>query len=619
MNTMKQIDAIEKDDLVIGLAGDSGDGIQLIGLQLTYSAGAAGKHVNALPDYPAEVRAPAGTLSGVSSYTLKVSRQKHHTSGDSIDVLFAMNPAALHAIANKLSTRALIIINSDTFNSAGFKKADLAPTYSVAAQFLGCTIYEVPVSTLTKLAIDDEGFKQSDVLKSKNMFALGIMTWVIDLDPQVVIAQIEQKFSHANHISKKNTDIFHAGMHYAETTELFQQRFHINHDEQQQKESHRLVSGNSAFAEACLAAYIKSEGKVFVAGYPITPASSLLHQIASYQSAYGLGVFQAEDEISAACAAIGAAYGGFLSLTITSGPGFDLKTEALGLAVIAELPLVLINVQRAGPSTGMPTKTEQSDLLAAAYGRHGDAPIPILAPRTPADCFEVLIQAFTLAMRYMTPVIILSDASLANAVENMPPKKLRELPELKPCYPTDATNYQTYARTNADLARAWAVPGMPGFEHCLGGLEKAEHTGQVSYDGDNHQRMVNLRQEKIRRIALPVADEYFVGESTGELLLIGWGSTFGAIEACHQQLHAQGFAIAMLHIKQLFPLPCDLDAGLRRFNHVVVIEQNAGQLATLIRDKTLCPIKQYNVIDGQPLRSAKLYRYLLAYLQKELA
>ncbi|MBA4696354.1 MAG: 2-oxoacid:acceptor oxidoreductase subunit alpha [Legionella sp.] len=592
----------EKEAIIIRLVGDSGDGVQLVGEQLTLSAALEGRNVMTQPDFPAEIRAPAGTVAGVSGFQLAISEAALFTAGETLDVLVALNPAALKHSLAYLSLGGLLIINEEQFQAKDWEKAGLSPDYltQVAEQY---QILSFPLMTQTRQAIEgQEGITAAQIKKSKNFYVLGIVLWLFDLSTTACVAFIRRKFKKDEAIAKANEACLIAGFNYAVTLELTRQTFSTQNLKRQEGD-YRLINGIDAIALALATLTVKLETTLFVSGYPITPASALLQACAGLES-FNIHLLQAEDEIAAICACLGAAYGGSLALTCTSGPGLDLKSEALGLGVMTELPLVLVDVQRAGPSTGLPTKTSQSDLRQALYGRHGEAPLPVLAARSPSDCYSVTLEAFAIAVKYMTPVIVLLDASLANATE------VWQIPD--PQYiklaPLAFNRFPAPYQRDEYLARSWNIPGSAGFIHQLGGLEKDGEWGRVSYDADNHQKMVRLRADKISGIAREYEPLSIEGDLNAKLLLIGWGGTYGSLKAAVEACNADGIAVAFIQLKYLNPLPKDLGMLLKRFNKVLVAELNEGQLCQLLRATYLVDARSLNQTNGLPFTISGLVK-----------
>lgn len=579
--------------IVIRISGDSGDGMQLVGEQLTITAALTGRDVRTLPDFPAEIRAPAGSVAGVSGFQLAMSEQAIFTAGESLDVLVALNPAALKHSLPYLDHGGLLLINEDSFKAKDWKKA------GVEEDFLNQNaehyqILSLPLLTLSMQAVADLDLAKSQAQKCKNFYVLGLVLWLFDLPSEHCRKFIAHKFQANPLIAKANDQALIAGYHYAATLELSRKNYMLGQVSRAPGD-YRQITGVEATALAVATVAVTCQTSLLVSGYPITPASAILQECAKLTE-YGVQLLQAEDEIAALCSCIGAAYGGKLALSCTSGPGLDLKSESLGLAVITELPLVLVDVQRAGASTGLPTKTSQSDLRQALYGRHGEAPLPVLAASSPSDCFNTIIEAFTIAVKYMTPVIVLLDAYLANAAE---PWKIPEVDDL--ALPALQFNRfpKPYQRDEL-LSRSWNVPGTPGFIHQLGGLEKQGEDGKVSYDAENHQKMVSLRSEKIKGIARDYPPLRIEGDEKASILLLGWGSTYGALKAAVEQCQSAGLPLAFLHLRQLQPLPLDLKAILSSYPKVIVAELNSGHLFQLLRSEYLVDACLISQCDGQP-------------------
>ena len=594
----------ELDRVTIRFAGDSGDGMQLTGTQFTRTAAVYGNDISTLPDFPAEIRAPAGSLPGVSGFQISFSSSDIHTPGDQPDVLVAMNPAALKTNVMDLPAGGALIVNSDAFTQANLNKAGYAANPLSDGSLKQFTVFEIPISTLNERSLDglEMTSKQKDL--TKNFFALGIMFWLYGRESDGTIRWIEDKFGKRPVIAEANKRALKAGYAFGETTEIFHTHYRVA-PAKLQPGTYRNITGNEATALGMLTAAKLSGRPLFYGSYPITPASDILHQLSGYKN-FGVKTFQAEDEIAAIGAAIGASYGGALGLTASSGPGIALKSEALGLAVMVELPLVVIDVQRAGPSTGMPTKTEQADLLQVLFGRNSDSPLPVVAPATPGECFDLAIEAWRLALKYVTPVVYLSDAFLATGAEPWQIPAVGDLPDISTPNWTDKATFQPYERDPVTLARKWAVPGTPGLEHRIGGLEKADITGNVSYDPDNHHRMQLLRQAKVARIADDIPDLEVFGPERGDLLILGWGSTYGAIRSAVERLHAAGRSVAHAQLRHLNPFPANTENVLRSYLKVLIPEVNLGQLLMLIRAKYLIDAVGYDRVRGKPFRISEI-------------
>src|SRR5690349_22157476 len=567
---MPQTQELER--VTIRFAGDSGDGMQLTGTQFTRTAAVFGNDISTLPDFPAEIRAPAGSLPGVSGFQISCSSTDIHTPGDEPDVLVAMNPAALKTNIGDLPAGGALIVNSDAFTQQNLNKASFASNPLTDGSLKSFTVFEVPISTLNEHSLDglEMTSKQKDL--TKNFFALGIMFWLYGRDDAGTLAWIDDKFGKRPVIAEANKRALKAGYAFGETTEIFHTHYRVK-PAQLAPGTYRNITGNEATALGLLTASKLAGRPLFYGSYPITPASDILQQLSGYKS-FGVKTFQAEDEIAAIGAAIGASYGGALGLTASSGPGIALKSEALGLAVMVELPLVVIDVQRAGPSTGMPTKTEQADLLQVLYGRNSDSPVAIVAPATPGECFQYAVEAWRLALKYMTPVVYLSDAFLGTGAEPWPVPKVEDLPSIEVENRTEPAGFYPYLRDETTLARPWAVPGTPGLEHRIGGLEKADLLGNVSYDPDNHDRMQRLRQAKIAGIANDIPPLEVYGPAEGDLLILGWGSSYGAIRSAVERLQADGLSVAHAQMRYLNPFPANTEAVVRSYKHVLIPEPN---------------------------------------------
>ena len=589
----------ELDRVTILFCGDSGDGMQLTGSQFTATSALFGNDVSTFPDYPSEIRAPAGSLAGVSAFQINFSSIPIHTPGDTPDALVAMNPAALKVYLPKLKPKGMLIVNRDTFSDVNLKKAgygenpledpELANQYQLRA---------VPITTLTVNALEDVDLDNRAKQRCKNFFALGLIYWIYDRPLEPTLRWIEEKFTRAPKVAQANQRALETGYQLGETEESFTVNY-IVAKAPTDAGAYRLVNGNEASALG-FATAARLAGKPLVySSYPITPATDVLHELAKLKH-LDVRTIQYEDEIAAMGSAIGAAFGGTFSLTGTSGPGVCLKSEAINLAIMLELPVVILNVQRGGPSTGMPTKTEQADLLQAFAGRNGESPIPILAAANPADCFDVAIEAFRIAVRHMTPVFMLTDGYIANGAEPWRVPRFEDLETIEVTHPTDPEGFLPYARDESTLGRPWVIPGTAGMEHRLGGLEKQERTGAVSYDPENHERMCRLRAEKIERIADFLPEASPDGPSEGDLLVLSWGGTFGAVYSACQEAQKKGLAVAHLHLRHLNPFPRGLREVLSRYRKVLIPELNLGQLALLIRAKYLVDAVSFNKIKGRP-------------------
>jgi 2-oxoglutarate ferredoxin oxidoreductase subunit alpha len=589
---------LELERVTIRFAGDSGDGMQVTGSQFTRTAAVFGNDIATLPDFPAEIRAPAGSLAGVSGFQISFSSSEIHTPGDAPDVLVAMNPAALRANLGDVPAGGAIVVNEDAFTAQNVAKAGYAANPLTDGSLSDYNVFEIPVGTLNARALEGLEMTAKQVDLTKNFFALGVMFWLFERSMQPTMDWIESKFSSRPVILEANLRALKAGYAFGETTEIFHNSFRVK-PARLAPGSYRNVNGNEAAALGFVAAAKLARRDLVYGSYPITPASEILHQLSTYKH-FGVRTFQAEDEIAAIGAAIGAAFGGALGLTASSGPGIALKSEAMGLAVMVELPLVVVDVQRGGPSTGLPTKTEQSDLLQVMFGRNGDAPMPVVAPATPAECFEMAIEASRLALKYMTPVTYLSDAYLANGSEPWRVPELEDLPDISVPNHTDPATFRSYARDPVTLARPWAVPGTPGLEHRIGGLEKADVTGTVSYDPDNHQRMTDLRARKVAGIAEDIPELAVAGPERGDLLSLGWGSTYGSLRTATERLQRQGHAVAHAHLRHLNPFPRNTGQVLAAYRRVLIPEINNGQLRLLIRARYLVDAVGLDRVRGKP-------------------
>lgn len=598
-NERKPHERLER--VAIRFAGDSGDGMQLTGTKFTESTALAGNDLSTLPDFPAEIRAPAGTLAGVSGFQIHFSSTDVRTPADQPDVLVAMNPAALRANLADVRLGGMLVLNADAFTEKNLERAGYRedPLPDVRERY---RVVEIPLTKLTVAAVADLGLSQREATRSKNFFALGLMYWLYGRPVESTLRWIESRFP--DDVGEANRRVLMAGYHFGETSELFPVSFEVP-PAKIEPGVYRNITGNTALAWGAVAASTQMGRPLFVGAYPITPASEILHELAKHRN-FGIKTFQAEDEIAAASAAIGAAFAGHLALTVTSGPGFLLKQEALNLAVVAELPLVLVDVQRAGPSTGLPTKTEQADLLMTLYGRSSDSPMPVLAPATPGECFSIMLEAFRLAVKYMTPVVVLSDGYLANSAEPWRIPDTAALPRSVVSYHTEPAGFAPYHRAAETLARPWAIPGTPGLEHRIGGLEKQDGSGNVSYLPDNHQRMTDLRHQKVAGMTRDIPPLELRGAASGRLLVVGWGGTHGAIATAVDETRADGGEVAHLHLRHLNPLPSDLGDVLGRFERVLVPELNTGQLVRVLRDRYLVDAQSLSKVQGQPFRIAEL-------------
>jgi 2-oxoglutarate ferredoxin oxidoreductase subunit alpha len=594
----------ELDRVTIRFAGDSGDGMQLTGTQFTRTAAIFGNDISTFPDYPAEIRAPAGSLPGVSGFQISFSSSDIHTPGDRPDVLVAMNPAALKANLGDVPSGGVIIVNGDAFTPQNLQKAAYADNPLTDGSLRGYILYQVPISTLNTASAAGLDLTSKQIDLTKNFFTLGLVFWLYERSMDPTLRWIDQKFKARPAIAEANRRALKAGYAFGETTELFQTHYRVR-PATLAPGTYRNLTGNEATALGNLAAAKLAGRELFYASYPITPASDILHELSGYKN-FGVKTYQAEDEIAAMGAAIGASYGGSLGLTGTSGPGLALKSEALNLAVMTELPVVVVDVQRGGPSTGLPTKTEQGDLLQALFGRNGESPMPVLAPATPGECFDYAIEAWRIALKYMTPVVVLTDGYLANGAEPWRVPDVSDLPGIGRPNHTDPATFHPYQRDPDTLARPWAVPGTPGLEHRIGGLEKADVGGNVSYDPDNHHRMTMLRAQKVAGIADDIPDLQVFGPSEGDLLVLGWGSTYGAIRSAVEDLIADGRPVAHAHLRHLNPLPNNTEAVLRSYRTVVVPELNLGQLAFVLRARFLIDVRGFHLVRGKPFKISEI-------------
>ena len=590
-------------DVVIRFAGDSGDGMQLTGTQFTNTSAVLGNDLSTLPDFPAEIRAPAGTLPGVSAFQVRIANYDIHTPGDAPNVLVAMNPAALKTNLPDLESGGILIVNSNEFNKRNLKKAHYEVDPLTDGSLDGYRVFEVELTKLTRAALEEMDLDNRSRDRCKNLFALGMVYWMFSRPLDTTESWLAKKFAKKPELIDANIRAMKAGWNYCDITGAFQTSRYEVESAELAPGTYRNINGNAALALGLVAASRRSGLPLFLGSYPITPASTVLHELARHKR-FGVTTFQAEDEIAAVCAAVGASFGGALAVTTTSGPGLALKGEAIGLAMITELPLIVIDVQRAGPSTGMPTKTEQSDLLQAMYGRNGESPLPVLAPASPADCFDTAMEAARIAVQHMVPVVLLSDGYLANGSEPWLLPEIEDLPDLRTDYHDDPEDFQPYRRNPETLARNWAVPGTPGMEHRIGGLEKADVTGNVSYDPDNHEEMTRLRAAKVEKIADSLPELEVDGPDGGKLLVIGWGSTAGAITGAVNLVRKAGHEVSRVHLRHLAPLPKNLDAVLRRFDHVLMPELNTGQMAMLLRARTLIDIQTLSKVQGKPFMPA---------------
>lgn len=597
----------ELESVAIRFAGDSGDGMQLTGTQFTNTSAMLGNDVSTMPDFPAEIRAPVGTLAGVSGFQVNISSLDIHTPGDEPQVLVAMNPAALKANVRDVESGGTVIINSDEFTPGNLKKAGYTESPLTDNSLRGYRLIQVPLTTLNRNALEGIsglGTKEKD--RCKNFFALGLTFWMYDRSLDTSLRWIEEKFGRKPEVAEANRRALLSGYHYGETTEVFRTRYRVPHFEVAPG-TYRKITGNEAATLGFVTAAHLAGKTLFYGSYPITPASDILHGLAGLKN-FDVRTFQAEDEIAAIGSAIGAAFGGAFALTGSSGPGICLKSEAMNLALMLELPLVVANVQRGGPSTGLPTKTEQSDLLQVMFGRNGESPIPIVAPATPADCFTLAIESFRLAVRAMTPVVFLSDGYLANSSEPWRIPDPDDLPVIEVTHRTDPVDFMPYLRDEVTLGRPWVVPGTPGLEHRIGGLEKQDGTGSVSYTPEDHSHMVRIRAEKIQRLQNTIPEQTVFGPEEGDLLVIGWGGTYGAMRSAVAAAQAKGLSVAHTHIRYLNPFPRNLGSLMSRYKKVLVAELNLGQLSLLLNGKFGMKVEQLNKVEGQPFKIREILR-----------
>jgi len=600
----------ELEQVTIRFAGDSGDGIQLTGRQFTVTTAIIGNDLSTLPDFPAEIRAPAGSLPGVSGFQINFSSKDIRTPGDEPNVLVAYNPAALKVNIGDLVEGGYLIVNEDAFTSGNLDKAGYQGNPLEDGSLTRFRLIKVPLSTLTQNALASTGLGKKDTERCKNFFSLGMMYWLYDRPMEPTLEWIADKFSKNPQIAEANAMALKAGYNFADTTELFGQHFTVK-KATLPPGFYRNVTGNEATALGFIAASRLSGLPLFYGSYPITPASDILHELSRHRN-FGVKTFQAEDEIAAVAATIGAAYTGAIGLTGTSGPGVALKSEAIGLAVMTELPIIIANVQRGGPSTGLPTKTEQADLLQAMFGRNGECPVAIVAPATPGECFTMAVEAVRIALKHMVPVFYLSDGYLANGAEPWQVPAASDLPKIEVNFaksiPEGSEKFMPYARDPQTLARPWAIPGTPGLEHRIGGLEKQDVTGNVSYDPHNHEHMIRTRAEKVERIALDIPDVEILGKPEGKLLVIAWGGTYGAVTSAVEQVQAQGKSVSAIHLRYLNPFPKNLGSILQRFEKVLVPEINMGQLRLLLRAKFLVDAIGLNQMQGKPFKISHIIK-----------
>ncbi len=592
------------DSAVIRFCGDSGDGMQITGSQFTNTSAVFGNDLATFPDFPAEIRAPAGTLPGVSGFQVQFGAKDVFTPGDNVDALIAMNPAALKTNIADLRTNGILIVNADDFKEPDLKKAQMTQNPLEDHSLDGYRLFSVELTKLTRAALRDLGLDAKSMDRCKNFFALGMCYWLYNRSMDSTHRWLDEKFGKKPILAEANKLAMKAGYAYCDATEAFQTSYEVP-AAKLAPGLYRNISGNTALALGFVAAAQQAQLPLFQGSYPITPASDILHELSMYKE-FGVMTFQAEDEIAAIASVIGAAYGGSLAITTTSGPGMALKTEAIGLAIAVELPIVIVDVQRGGPSTGLPTKTEQADLLQALFGRNSEAPVPVLAAATPGDCFWVALEASRIAIKYMVPVIVLTDGYLANGAEPWLVPEVADLPAFPVKFITDPEGFLPYSRNPETLARPWVVPGTPGLEHRVGGLEKQDGSGNINYEPLNHERMIHLRAAKVEAIVQDVPDAIPAGDPEGDLLLVGWGSTFGAITAALHAARKRGRKVGHVHLRHLNPLPKNLGEVMKRYRKVVVPEMNLGQLLWVLRAKYLVDAQGFNKVQGKPFKQSEI-------------
>jgi 2-oxoglutarate ferredoxin oxidoreductase subunit alpha len=596
-------EVLELNEVTVRFAGDSGDGMQLTGSQFTDTTALVGNDLSTLPDYPAEIRAPAGTTYGVSGFQLHFSNSDIQTPGDSPDVLVAMNPAALKTNLKDLKHGATIIVNMNSFDSKNLKLAGYANNPLEDEELEGYNVVQVPLTQLTGTALENSGLSQKEISRCKNFFSLGIMYWLYSRPIEPTIKWIKNKFKNKPLIAAANEKALMAGYYYGENTELFTTRYQVE-PAKLPKGIYRNISGNEALALGFITASVKSGLPLFLGSYPITPASDILHELSKYKN-FDVRTFQAEDEIGAVCAAIGASFSGALAITTTSGPGVALKSEAIGLAVMTELPLIIINVQRGGPSTGLPTKTEQSDLQQAIIGRNGESPVVVLAVSTPADCFAMAIEAARISTKYMVPVMLLSDGYIANGSEPWLIPEPDSIPVINVKFRTQKEGFKPYLR-DENLARPWAIPGTPGLEHRIGGLEKSNISGDVNYDPENHEFMVRIRAQKVKNIENDIPELEIAGDKDADVLIVGWGGTYGAITESVAKVRSRGLKVAHAHFKYLNPFPKNTGEILKKYRRIICPELNMGQLARFLKSDYLVKVDSLTKIQGIPFKISEI-------------
>ncbi|MBI3121250.1 MAG: 2-oxoacid:acceptor oxidoreductase subunit alpha [candidate division NC10 bacterium] len=603
----------QRESVVIRFAGDSGDGMQLTGMQFTTESALAGNDIGTLPDFPAEIRAPAGTLAGVSGFQLNFSSLEVYTPGDNPDVLVAMNPAALKVNIGDLKPGGILLADQDGFDAGNLKKAGYATNPLEDGSLAKYQVIVVDMTGMTLKTVEDLKLSNKVASRCKNFFALGLCSWMYSRPIEPTLKWIQDKFKKTPELVEANAPVLKTGYHFGETTELFAVQYEVK-PARIAPGKYRNVTGNTAVALGLLAAAKKAGLPLFLGSYPITPASDILHELAQYKN-FGVYTFQAEDEIAGVCSALGASFGGGIGVTTSSGPGIALKQEAINLAVMVELPLVICNIQRGGPSTGLPTKTEQADLYQAIFGRNSDSSLPVLAAATPGDCFNMAYEAVRIAIRYMTPVFLLTDGYLANGAEPWLIPKFEDLPSIPVQFRTEVEGFFPYLRDPETLARPWVKPGTPGLEHRIGGIEKEDVTGNISYSPANHELMTRARARKVAAVAQDIPPTTIRGEQAGDLVVVGWGSTYGSIAAAVDEVRARGKKVSHVHLRYLNPLPPDLGGILRRFKTVLVPEMNMGQLLTILRATYLVDAVGLNKIQGQPFKVSEIAAKILRLLE----
>lgn len=613
INMSKLVEHLE--EVTIRFAGDSGDGMQLVGTQFSDTSGFAGNEVNTFPDYPSEIRAPEGTLYGVSAFQIHFGTRNISTSGDFVDVLVAMNAASLKVNIANLREQGIIILNTEGFDARNLKLAGYTTNPIEDGSLQKYHVVAIDMAKELKKAFIELDVPSKLIQRTKNLFALGITYWLFNRPLEATVSWINKKFKGKEEVILANVHSLQAGWNFAEKNENFRKQYIIDKS-QLSPGKYRSITGNQAVALGLVVGATKARLPLFLGSYPITPATDILHAISGYKK-YGVKHLQAEDEIAGITSAIGAAFGGSLAATTTSGPGLSLKTEAIGLAIMTELPLVIVDVQRAGPSTGLPTKTEQSDLMQAMYGRHGEAPMPVLAAASASDCFDMTVEAARIALKYMTPVLLLTDGYIGQASEPWQIPDINSLPDIAPLFASDPATFKPYLRKLETLSRQWAIPGMHGMEHRIGGLEKEDGSGVVSHDAMNHQKMTELRQKKVEGIAHDIPELEVIGDSEGDLLVLSWGSTYGAAKTAVEKLKAEGYNISYAHLRYLNPFPKNLGDILHRFESVVIPELNMGQLKSLIQAKYLKSVIGINKVQGKPFKSIELEEKIKMLLSPE--